>query len=363
MGNTIKIIGAGPIGSYTAYLLAKKGIKAEVYEEHKNIGKPIQCTGIVSSEFGKIIPLDDKFVVNRLNKVKIFSKHKKVTLNIDDIVIDRAKFDRWLADRAKKEGVKFYLGHKYMGIVEGKAVFADRKNKFIKKEFDKIIGADGPLSDVSKSNRMFGKRKFYTGIQARIKGNFDKNTYEVYLGSICPDFFAWVVPESEKIARIGLASKKEANIKFKTFLEAKKITNKDIIDRQAGLIPIWDKKVISSRENVYLIGDAAAQIKATTGGGIIPGLRAAKSLVKCVYEGKEYRKELRKLNNELRIHLIIRRMLDKFHDKDYDSLIEMLGSKRVKKVLHQYNRDNGLKLIINLLFAEPRFLRYICKLL
>ena len=60
-------------------------------------------------------------------------------LKIDDIVIDRAKFDKWLSDRAKKKGVKFYLNHKYMGIAEGKVVFADKKNKVIKKDFDKII--------------------------------------------------------------------------------------------------------------------------------------------------------------------------------------------------------------------------------
>ena len=359
----ITIVGAGPIGSYTAYLLAKRGIKAEGYEEHNAIGKPIQCTGIVSSEFSKIIPLNDKFVVNRLNKVKIFSKHRKAVLKIDDIVIDRAKFDKWLSDRAKKKGVKFYLNHKYMGIAEGKVVFADKKNKVIKKDFDKIIGADGPLSDVAKSNRMFGKRKFYTGIQARVKGNFDKDAYEVYLGSICPDFFAWIVPESEKIARIGLASKKDANIKFKNFLEAKKITNKNIIDRQAGLIPIWDKMVIIDRKNIYLIGDAAAQVKATTGGGIVPGLKAAKILIKCICGNKDYRKGLFRLNRELRIHKMIRKMLDKFDDEDYDNLVEMLANSRVKKVLYRQNRDNGLKLMIKLLLAEPRFLKYLIKII
>ena len=35
------------------------------------------------------------------------------------------------ASRAKKKGVKFYLNHKYMGIAEGKVVFADKKNKVI----------------------------------------------------------------------------------------------------------------------------------------------------------------------------------------------------------------------------------------
>ena len=59
----IAIIGAGPIGSYAAYMLAKKGIDVNVYEEHKVIGKPVQCTGIVSSEFSNIFDIDKKLKV------------------------------------------------------------------------------------------------------------------------------------------------------------------------------------------------------------------------------------------------------------------------------------------------------------
>ena len=33
----ISIIGAGPVGNYTAYLLAKKGKNVNVFEEHEKI--------------------------------------------------------------------------------------------------------------------------------------------------------------------------------------------------------------------------------------------------------------------------------------------------------------------------------------
>ncbi len=38
----ISVIGAGPAGSYTAYLLAKAGEKVRIFEEHKEIGKPVR---------------------------------------------------------------------------------------------------------------------------------------------------------------------------------------------------------------------------------------------------------------------------------------------------------------------------------
>ena len=60
----IVIIGAGPVGCYAAYLLAKKGKKVAVFEEHKKIGRPVHCTGIVTSSFGKIFDIKKEFLVN-----------------------------------------------------------------------------------------------------------------------------------------------------------------------------------------------------------------------------------------------------------------------------------------------------------
>ncbi|MEM4264021.1 MAG: NAD(P)-binding protein, partial [Candidatus Woesearchaeota archaeon] len=42
----ISIIGAGPVGSFAAYLLAKAGFEVSIFEEHEKIGLPVQCTGL-----------------------------------------------------------------------------------------------------------------------------------------------------------------------------------------------------------------------------------------------------------------------------------------------------------------------------
>ena len=79
----ITIIGAGPVGSYSAYLLAKKGKEVSVFEEHKDIGLPIQCTGIVTNEIQKIIHLDSETIVNNVTKARIFSNNKNyIELNL-----------------------------------------------------------------------------------------------------------------------------------------------------------------------------------------------------------------------------------------------------------------------------------------
>ena len=53
----ITIVGAGPAGSYLAYLLVKKGEDVTIIEEHENIGNPVQCTGIVTDSIEKYVTL------------------------------------------------------------------------------------------------------------------------------------------------------------------------------------------------------------------------------------------------------------------------------------------------------------------
>ncbi|MBD3355002.1 geranylgeranyl reductase family protein [Candidatus Woesearchaeota archaeon] len=357
----IIIIGAGPTGCFLGGLLAKAGKEVSIYEEHSCIGRPVQCTGIVTKDIENIIKLKDKFIVNKVEKIRVYSKNNKVEIPTDDIVLDREKFDKYLAEKAKEYGAKICLEHKFLGIKGKKAVFADKNNKIKTVKAEYIIGADGVLSDVSKANAMFDKRKFYLGIQARVKGKYDRKKYEVYLGSVCDDFFGWVVPESENIARVGIASKKNAKKKFREFLKIKKVEESDIIEYQGGLIPVYDKNQMVKRKDVFLIGDAAGQVKATTGGGIVPGLRAAKILTDCLINGKDYRKRLRKLNRELKIHLKIRKILNKFTDKDYNRLIEIIDNKKVKRVLNKYSRDNPVKLILGILLKKPSIVKYTTK--
>ncbi len=46
----IVIVGAGPIGCYTAQLLRKSGINSfRIIEKHDEVGRPVRCAGIVGT--------------------------------------------------------------------------------------------------------------------------------------------------------------------------------------------------------------------------------------------------------------------------------------------------------------------------
>ena len=356
----ITIVGAGPAGSYLAYLLAKNGKDVTLIEEHEKIGNPVQCTGIVTGSIDKLVKLPNYIIANRSSKVVVVSKNNRIAINTDEIVMWRDKFDKFMANMAIDEGVKVLVNHQFVSL-GGKNIIKikDKKNNEIKNiESEIIIGADGPSSAVAKTAGLSANTKFYVGMQAKVKYKTDQDAFETHFGSDFPNFFGWIVPESEDTVRLGLGSFHNAKDYFYKFLE-KTTGNKEVLCWESGIYPVYDPKQIMQKDNVYLIGDAATQVKATTGGGIIPSLKAAHTLCDCIINNKNYNKEFKKQSGrELLLHLKIRNILNKFSDKDYDYLLKLMNQEKIKKILKKYDRDTPIPLVLNLLLREPRFLLF-----
>lgn len=348
----ISIIGVGPAGSYAAYLLAKKGHKVHVYEAKKHIGIPIQCTGIVTSALSEIMPIEKEFLVNTVNKARIHSpngKHIDVKLEKPNLVIDREKFDRHLAKKAEDAGATIHLGCKFEGIRNGNIVINGKETPT-----EYLIGADGPNSAVSKY-LCKEKRKNILGVQARIKSKFDPNTVEFWLGI---GEFAWLVPESSTIARVGLVDTKNVNAQFEALL--KKVGGK-VLEKQGGLIPIYNPRQKIQKGKIMTLGDAAGHVKATTYGGLVPGLMAAKELAKSLgnYE-RNYNKRMKK---ELWLGLTLRKAMNRFSEEDYNQLVTYFSQGKIKRIIEKENRDFPSKFLLKILLKEPRLLKFATKLI
>ena len=360
----ITIVGAGPAGSYLAYLLAKQGEGVTILEEHNRIGSPVQCTGIVTHSIERFFKLKSEVIAKRLDKVIVVSKNKRIAVNVDEIVMWRNKFDRFVAEMAEDAGAKILLNHQFIGFNGKKSInIKDKKDDKIKElNTDIVVGADGPSSAVAKSAGMNLSSRNYIGMQAKVKLSMDITAFETYFGSDFPSFFGWCVPESEDTVRLGVGSFENAKEYFYRFLK-NRTGKKDVLCWESGLIPLHNPKKIIQKGNVYLIGDAATQVKATTGGGIIPSLKAAQTLCDCIINKKDYNKKFkRQSGRELLLHLRIRNLLNRFSDNDYDKLLDLMSQEKVRKILKKYDRDTPIPLVANLLLREPRFLYFAKKI-
>ncbi|MBW2969347.1 NAD(P)/FAD-dependent oxidoreductase [Candidatus Woesearchaeota archaeon] len=353
----ISIIGAGPVGNYCAYLLAKKGFKVNIFEEHPKAGIPVQCTGIVTKQLFKYVPKSKEFVINHFNKVQTVAPNNDYAeIPLEEYLLDRTRFDNYLLNKAQDAGAEVHFNHKFIEFKDNKAVIKN-KQRLIHNQADYFIGADGPLSKVAESAGLLKNRQFFVGMQARVRGNFSKHTFTTFFGNnIAPGFFAWVVPESSSTARAGLATRKNTGFYFQNLLNSLNFTP---IEYQGGLIPIFNPKQKVKKDNIFLIGDAAGFTKATTGGGLVFGLESAKIVSKCIVKNKKYNKEIFRLKFSLQLHRIIRNSLNEFKDYEHIKIIDLMKKKKIQNILKKNNREFPAGLLFKLILYELRLARFL----
>lgn len=322
------IVGGSAIGNFLAYKLTQKGLKPIVIEEDTEIGNPVQCTGLVSEKIKGFEPLPKEVVKNSLKSARIhFPDGESMDIKGSALVIDREKFDNFWAEKAKEGGADYLLGERLIKFVVADIVYAKTtKRKF---KTDIIIGCDGPMSFV---RRHFGL--FYKTVPAvQAISNYraeDESKTHVYLGSKYTDYpFSWVVPEGKTVSRIGMFVKDDINKRLDDFLEHLGATP---IKRQAGMVPIGKPKQ-SAFSNAILVGDAACQTKASTGGGLVTGMICAEVAANAIAEAyekldfsesfllREYdHKWRKKIVNDLVLAFKARKVLDRFDDSDLNDM-------------------------------------------
>ncbi|TKJ28003.1 MAG: hypothetical protein CEE42_00540 [Promethearchaeota archaeon Loki_b31] len=372
------VVGASIAGNYLAYLLSKSNMQIVVIEEHKDIGLPFQCAGIISQKLSQLIKLPEEIVLNRVKTAKIHNPSGnfiKLSGNEHPYVIDRIALDRLYYGKNKNAtNITYYLGERFKSFkysVENsqKCVLIDTSKRLIKAKM--LIGCDGPLTSVGKHLKV--KNKVLFAAQIRVKGNFDENEAVMYFHPLWKQLFGWIVPEGNNVYRIGIASSKRVKDCFHIYLKKLGIDINNKIDQQGGIIPygIMNK---SAFKNVLLLGDAAGQVKATTGGGIVMLLTAAKHASNCVklsfkqnnfskrFIKKHYEKPcMRTIGKELKLHYIIRLILERLTNKDFEVFFKIVKENKIEHIITLYGDMDFPKDLIFKLLKNPLVFTFLIK--
>jgi len=326
----IIIIGAGPIGCYTAQLLKKHGIEPLLIEEHKEIGRPVHCAGVIGSEVIRESKLSlpwENFIKSRIDGAEIFYEKENFTLHRKAVayVIDREAFDKELG-----RGLDVIYETKFLGFEKNKSGYAIETDKG---DFtaDLIIGSDGATSRVREAAGLNNGVRYFSGVQFRIKTKIDnENLVKVYIKK---PFFSWIVSENNGIVRAGIISDNPYN-DLNKFLQEIKLHG-DILDKFGGIIPIGQCQMV--KDNVALVGDAACQVKPLTHGGLFYGMRGAEILSDCIIKKKlsDYDSIWKKkYGNEIKVALYFKNMYEKLDAKDLSVIFQILqiSAKKIEKM-------------------------------
>ena len=360
------IIGASTPGLFTAYLLAKGGVEVEVYERMSALGWPPR-TIIVTSKLSEILDfIPEEAIINQINYLELFSKSSsgRVVLSCPDLVIERRKLIELLARLAAAAGARIILGHQFEGLARfGKKIVVGLKDLETKEErqvpADILVGADGTLSAVSRAVSRNGHH-LAALIQARVylPDSGRNDTCKVWFVSDQTKYFYWLIPESNEAAVVGLIAEDvhRAKASLMGFLQERQLQP---LDFQSALVPMhrfeYRGNVLDPDGNIFFVGDAAAQVKTTTVGGVVTGLYGARAVANAILNGKNDHGELRRLKRELNLHLLVRQILNRFSNENYDELIQMLGG-GLKEVVEGWTRDELLSSFWRLIWKEPRLI-------
>lgn len=336
------IVGSGIVGCYLGRILGDQ----EIWERNDRlIEKP--CSSLLSKT--GLFALDFEYedcILNEIRGARFFSDKKEFSVekkSAQAFVLDRLKLQKELVEEAKDEGCKVRYGKAWKG----------EKDKF-------VIGADGAVSAVAGS--MGVKRKYIHAyqIKAELKKKMEPDFVELYFGQFAPGFFGWRIPFDERHVEIGLGVS-QGNVKEKFDGFVKRFEIKKIDKVQSALIPLFDSEQRTVMGNTALVGDAAGQVKATTGGGIIFGCKCAEVLADAV-ERKDlgyYEKQWRiRYGKDLKLHLLARRFLDR---TDYNGLFSKIKDNKVDEFIERYGDMDHPAELAKQLIKKPAFWPYLPK--
>jgi len=368
------VVGGGPVGGYTACQLADQGFEVSLFEEDDEVGKDVICTGVIGTEAFKQFNLPRTAILSRIKSIIFFSP-SFLTFDYTPsdafaYVVDRHIFDSKILELAREKGVEVHLGRQVRRIkINENLAEVEIGNEDSSQTVQTriLVLATGIKYQLHKSLGLRPPPAFLQGVQVETEVK-DLSSTEIYLGSeVSPGSFAWVVPLNHQRARIGLLTEKRGTFYLNNFLKSR---FKDRINEQDP--KIFQKSIAhgpvqrSVSDRVLVVGEAAGQVKTTTGGGIYYGLLcseiAAEVLKQSFHKGDLSFRQLvkyenlwrSKLGKELRVGKLARKIMGKLSDPQIEKVFKFLQKKaKVKelmerKVKFDYHSDLisfGLKLL------------------
>jgi digeranylgeranylglycerophospholipid reductase len=363
------VVGSGPSGSYSSHLLSRMGYDVLNLEEHKEIGRPVECTGLVSERV--ISMARTKAPVNSVYGAYVHFPNGEfvhVRKGEKTVVMDRDQFDKDVSAMAISSGTDVEINSRVVSVTSGSeySTVKYRKDGVLKEERARmVIGADGINSRVRKD--VFGS------VPSRVVSCYqvdsavrmeDQESVSVYVGSrITRGFFAWATPAGD-ITKIGVGS--VGSPAWNYFRNFNSIFPRDrILGINGGGIPItYLKRTYAGR--TLLVGDAAGIVKPLSGGGIYTGMVSAKHAAETAGKALEigdfsahflsrYQRSWKKdLGRELWIDGIIQKLFASLNDDTFNRIYRMISKPSVLRVIDSVGDiDYPSRVVLSLMLRKP----------
>jgi geranylgeranyl reductase family protein len=394
------VVGAGPSGATVADTVATAGHRVLVVEEHPEVGRPSHCTGKLSIRAVQELGPNPTGLQRAVRGATFYSpsltSFQVARAEAQAYILDRARFDEWLAAKAVDAGANLETGTRAVGVAVTPSharVHLTRNDMSRHLRCRVVVGADGAGSAVARWTGLNARQRgaVRLAIQSEITGVTpqDGDFVEIYTGrNVAPGFFAWVVPAAEDTVRVGLAVHPTLGHQLSTFFRGFQRMHTAAGGKLRGgawgpptihLLPTGDPLSRTVSDRVLLVGDAAGQVKSTTGGGLYFGMLCAKIAGETINDAltsasaklgraslARYDRRWRtRLGDEIAFSVKTRKFLDSLTDVELDYLFGVIRDDRSLRATLHVDGDidwqstavrSAFRLLARLLITKPKLL-------
>ncbi|MDN5361459.1 MAG: hypothetical protein PWP70_506 [Moorella sp. (in: firmicutes)] len=293
----VAVVGAGPAGCSAARLIAGAGYRVIILEEHRQVGEPLQCSGLISPRTLEL----SGYQGEQRHALHGFNLHSPAGYTLGflssktyAVAVDRVALDRQLADAAQTAGAELITGARVGRLQytdDGIVLYA--AGTAVKARL--VIAADGARSYFARRLGL-RPREIVPLAAAEIElgpgSRAREEVIELFLGQdFAPGWFGWLFPAGKGRARIGVGVGRKGPNPRRCLDELLKrypeyFSKAKILRYTGGCVPIGPPPQIFG-ERVMLLGDAAAQVKPVSGGGLYLGLNAARLCARTAVQALE----------------------------------------------------------------------------
>ncbi len=371
----VVVVGAGPAGSMTAKYAAKEGVNVLVIEEHATIGQPVQCAGIISTQAYEGCEVPSSLAKHAIRGAYVHAPDGRV-VPLDGrrtmaFVVDRRELDRAMAIEALHAGAAVLVKTRYSGFRredDHLIVRTVNHGEPLEIRTRVLIGADGVQSAVGRDAGLGRVKMVMTCAQAEVSAASERpECVHLYVGDdVAPGFFAWVIPTHERTLRIGVCSTERSFDRLQRLM--RRLSEQyatSPLDFSVGGIPLGPPP-LTIADGIMIVGDAAGQVKPTSGGGIYPGVRCAKIAgtiaARAVLRDDTSARSLLSYDTKWRADVgrelasgwRIRQTLNAMSDADLNELLAALDDTRMLEIITQYGDMDRPSVVLRKLLLSTK---------
>ncbi len=280
----VLVVGLGPGGGAAAWRACEAGASVLAIDRKRCIGEPVQCAEFIPLPLGRCAR-DEGVLTQRIDGMKSFLPSGACERSpFPGLMVDRARFDRALAQRAADAGAVLCTDTRLLGLdlTAGTALVGQPGAAPREVAFRALVAADGPHSAVARLAGL-AKLPVVNTRQYTVPLTAPYADTDIWLSDEYAGGYGWLFPKGP-LANLGMGADPRFGADLKAPLDrlharlaGSGVVGRKILSRTGGAIPVGGMRARLVHGPVLFVGDAAGLTHPITGAGILAAVESGES--------------------------------------------------------------------------------------